>query len=133
MSEQRLTRRTRFKNWLRKMIALVLNPRFLLCFCIAWLITNGWAYIMLGFGIWREIEWMSAVAGAYLAFLWIPITPEKIVTTAIAIVLLRRFFPNDEKTMGVLREWHTNAKNKWQSMKKKKKKDTPRADRENDD
>ncbi len=69
MSEQRLTRRTRFKNWLRKMIALVLNPRFLLCFFIAWLITNGWAYIMLGFGIWREIEWMSTVAGAYLAFL----------------------------------------------------------------
>ena len=31
----------------------------------------------------------SAVAGAYLAFLWLPISPEKVITFAIAIILLR--------------------------------------------
>ena len=85
-------------------IGLLLNPRFLLCFGIGWMITNGWAYVMLGFGVLFDIGWATAVAGAYLTLLWIPMTPEKLLTLAIAILLLRRFFPNDEKTLGVLRE-----------------------------
>ena len=103
--------------WLRRLIALLLNPRFLLCFGIAWLITNGWAYALLGIGVWNEIGWMSAVAGGYLAFIWLPIAPEKLLTTAIAILLLRRFFPNDEKTLGVLREWHRAARAKLRKRK----------------
>ena len=103
--------------WLRRLIALLLNPRFLLCFGIAWLITNGWAYALLGIGVWNGIGWMSAVAGGYLAFIWLPIAPEKLLTTAIAILLLRHFFPNDEKTLGVLREWHRAARAKLRKRK----------------
>lgn len=110
-------KRGRLRAWLRRLIALLLNPRFLLCFGIAWLITNGWAYILLGLGIWYEIEWMVAVASAYLAFLWLPATPEKLLTTSIAILLLRHFFPNDEKTLGVLREWHRAARAKLRKRK----------------
>ena len=76
---------------------------------IAWLITNGWSYILLGLGTWLEIGWMIAVAGAYLAFLWFPFSPEKIATFAIALALLRFLFPNDTKTLAVLREWHKKA------------------------
>ena len=87
-----------------KWIGLLLNPRFLLCFGLGWMITNGWAYVMLGFGVLFDIGWATAVAGAYLTLLWIPMTPEKLLTLAIAILLLRWLFPNDEKTLGVLRE-----------------------------
>ena len=107
----------RLGAWLRRLIALLLNPRFLLCFGIAWLITNGWAYALLGIGVWNGIGWMSAVAGGYLAFIWLPIAPEKLLTTAIAILLLRHFFPNDEKTLGVLREWHRAARAKLRKRK----------------
>lgn len=89
-------------GWLKKAAQFLLNPRFLLCFGIGWMITNGWSYILFGLGTWLEIEWMIAVAGAYLALLWFPFSPEKLVTVAIAIFLLRWLFPNDQKTLAVL-------------------------------
>jgi len=50
------------------------------------------------------------VSGAYLAFLWLPISPEKIITFAIAIALLRWLFPGDQKTLAVLKGWYAKAK-----------------------
>ena len=94
----------------RKWAELLLNPRFLLCFGIGWMITNGWAYIMLGLGVLWDVSWARATASAYLTLLWIPMTPEKIISVAIAILLLRKLFPNDEKTLGVLREMMAKAK-----------------------
>ena len=77
---------------------LILNPKFLLCFGIAWIITNGWCYILFGLGMLFNISWMTTVAGAYMAFLWLPFTPEKIITFAIALALRKLFFPKDKKT-----------------------------------
>ena len=77
------------KQRILKFLQFLLNPRFLLCFGLAWFITNGWAYILLGIGTWLGNEWMIGVAGTWLTFLWIPFTPEKIATVAIAIGLLR--------------------------------------------
>ena len=72
---------------------------------------------MLGLGILFDVAWMQAVASAYLAFLWIPFTPEKIVTVLIAIFFLKSFFPKDEKTLGILR----NAFKKIKIKRKKQK------------
>lgn len=109
----------KLKATVKKWVMLFLNPRFLLCFSIGWMITNGWAYIMLGLGVFLDATWAIATASAYLTLLWIPMTPEKILTVAIAILLLRKLFPNDEKTLGVLREIFARAK---QSVKKSRKK-----------
>ena len=97
-------RSSKFKIRIKKVLGFLLNPKFLLCFGIGWLITNGWSYILMGIGTYYQIGWMVAVAGAYLAFLWLPISPEKIVTFAIAIALLRWLFPNDTKTLAVLKQ-----------------------------
>lgn len=86
------------KRWLHFLKQLILNPKFLLCFGIAWIITNGWSYLLFGLGILFDISWMKTVAGAYMAFLWLPFTPEKIVTFAIALGLRKLFFPKDQKT-----------------------------------
>ena len=94
------------KRKIKTVLQLILNPRLLLCFGIAWIITNGWAYILLGAGTLCEIGWMIAVGSGYLAFLWLPISPEKILTLAISIALLKLIFPNDTKTLGILRELH---------------------------
>ena len=102
----------RAKRFIKKVLGFILNPHFLLCFGIGWMITNGWSYIMLVIGLYFNIAWMTAVAGAYLTFLWLPISPEKIVTVSIAIALLRLLFPKDEKTLGVLREMYGSIKQK---------------------
>lgn len=108
------------KKKLLKILQFLLNPRFLLCFGIAWMITNGWSYIAAAVGAWLNIPWLAGAGAAWLAILWIPFTPEKIVTVAIAIGLLRWLFPKDEKTLKVLVELHEKAKNALNKRKKEK-------------
>ncbi len=108
------------KEKLKKIFDFITNPRLLLCVGIAWIITNGWSYIMLAIGTYFQIGWMCAVAGAYLTFLWLPISPEKIVTAAIAIALLRLLFPQDKKTLAVLRALYQQAKDAFSLRKKRK-------------
>ena len=110
-----------FKRLLLKIVQFILNPRLLLCFGIAWMITNGWSYVMLAVGTWLGVTWMIAVASAYLTFLWLP-SPEKIATCAIAIVLLRILFPHDKYTLGVLQDMRDKAIHAFKSRKNKKKK-----------
>ena len=103
---------------LRAAAEFFLNPRLLLCAGIGWFITNGWSYVMLGLGTLFKIQWMIAVSSAYLAFLWFPFTPEKLVTLVIAIALLRLFFPHDQKTLRRLHELYDSVKQKHGKNKK---------------
>ena len=104
---------------LRRLIQCITNPKLLLCILIAWLITNGWAYILFGIGTYFKITWMITISTAYLTFLWLPISPEKILTFAIAIELLRLIFPNDIKTLAVLKLSYRKVKNKFKKTNKK--------------
>ena len=93
----------KIKNKLRRWGRFLLNPRLLLCFFIAWMITNGWSYILFGVGMLLKINWMRMVGGAYMSLLWLPFTPEKIITVLLAIGLLRLIYPRDQRTLAVLR------------------------------
>ncbi len=87
------------RDWKR----ILLNPRLLVCLFIAWMVTNGWSYIFFGLGTFLKIGWMQWVGGAYMSLLWLPFTPEKLITLIIALFLLRWLFPQDERTLGELR------------------------------
>lgn len=120
MVNQVQMKKEKLKNKLKKIFWFFANPRLLLCLGLAWLITNGWSYIMLGLGILFDIAWMQVVASAYLALLWIPITTEKILTVLIAIFFLKRFFPKDEKTLGILKDMFERIKIKHKEHKQRK-------------
>ena len=105
---------------LQKILQFIANPRLLFCLMVAWLITNGWSYILFGIGTYFGIEWMTGIAAAYLAFLWFPVSPEKLATLAIALALLRLLFPNDQKTLAVLRDLYAKAKTAVREKCKKK-------------
>lgn len=109
----------KIKEIIRIVFHFIVNPRLLFCFAIAWMLTNGWSYILLGLGTYYEIEWMIFVAGGYLAFIWLPITPEKIITLVLSIWLLRHLFPQDEKTLGILKELYAKQKQKKKARKSK--------------
>lgn len=98
------------KEVIRKCVRVILNPKLFLCLLIAWMITNGWSYVFVGLGMWLKIDWMLTVGAAYLSFLWIPFTPEKLLTVIIAMILMKLFFPNDERTLGVLRQWRNQLR-----------------------
>lgn len=110
----------KIKRFFKTAVQFVLNPRLLLCFGIGWMITNGWSYVLLGLGTWLENEWMIGIASAYLAFLWLPVSPEKLVTVAIAITLLRWMFPNDQKTLGILRHTYGELKQTFRLKKQQR-------------
>lgn len=110
----------KIREKIKKIVQFILNPRLILCFGIAWLITNGWSYILTALGGVLDIKWMLAAGGAYLAFLWLPISPEKLLTVAIAMLLLKWLFPNDEKTLGILKAMYAKFKLKKADRKLKK-------------
>lgn len=112
--------KTKFKETFKTILRCITNPRLLFCLAIAWIITNGWSYIALAVGTYFKIGWLAGIAGAYLTFLWLPISPEKIATVAIAIALLRKLFPNDRKTLAVLRQLYSNVKGAMKIRKKKR-------------
>ena len=98
----------------------VLNPRFMLCFGIAWMITNGWSYVCFVLGNAFDVGWLKYIATAYMALLWLPFTPEKIITFAIAILLLKLLFPNDKKTLAVLHNLKLRAKDSFEQYMQKR-------------
>lgn len=100
----------KLKGIIKTVIQFILNPRLLLCLGLGWIITNGWSYVLFALGTYFGIGWMVAVGGGYMAFLWFPFTPEKVITVVIAIALLRFFFPNDQKTLAILKNLYEKAK-----------------------
>ncbi len=105
----------------KKILQFCLNPRLLLCFGIAWFITNGWCYVFTVVGAFFGITWMTVIGGTWAALLWFPFTPEKIITVIIAIFLLRLLFPGDQKTLLVLRTEQQKIRDKMRETNQKRK------------
>lgn len=66
-------------------------------FCLAWLITNGWGYILLGVGSYFDIKWAKYVGGSYIAFIWLPTSPEKLITIPLAVWFEKKIFYRKEE------------------------------------
>ena len=104
-------------TWLKNYLKPFLNWRFALCFLTAWAITNGWCYIFIGLGLLFEFQWALNIGLGYLAFLWLPFTPEKIITIPIALILHKWWFRHDEKSKKMLIEMKEQAKRDWRKIK----------------
>ena len=121
----RLPTREHFAKLVKKIAMFLFNPRLLLCFFLAWMITNGWCYLFIFFGQLFDLTWMTVAGSVWAGVVWFPLSPEKVVTLLLAILLLRWLFPSDEKTLLVLRKELQRAKD----LIKRKKKTAPRAQR----
>jgi hypothetical protein len=108
----------KIKYKLKKWVKLILNWRFLVCFGIAWTITNGWSYVFIVLGSLLNIAWMFWLGTTYLAFLWLPFTVEKIVTFAIAIFLVKKLFKKHNKELEEQLNDVLNNKNKEENKSK---------------
>ena len=96
-------------NRLKKILVFLTRPRFLLCFGLAWMLTNGWAYLFVLLGPALHLPFLTTVGGGYLALLWLPFTPEKILTVAIAVRLLKLLFPEDREPLRQLLDLSVKA------------------------
>ena len=88
------------------------------------MITNGWSYISLAISSIFDISWLKVIATAYISLLWLPFTPEKILTFIIALFIMKKIFPQDQQSIQELE----NMINK----EKKKKVDEKEKDKDNE-
>lgn len=75
-----------------------LKPTMFVSFIIAWFLTNGWAYVVLGLGMHYNIVWAKVVATTYLGVLWLPFTPEKLITIPLTVLIQKLLFKNRGNT-----------------------------------
>ena len=94
--------KTELKEKLRPWFRALTNPHLLISLAIAWFITNGWAYCAVGIGWYLDIGWLLNTGSVWLGILWMPGTPEKIFTFAIAIGVLKLMFPEDTRTLAMV-------------------------------
>lgn len=109
-----------WKATIKRWTWFFLNPRLLLCFGIAWMITNGWCYLFILLGTLMDVRWMVAAGTTWAGLLWLPFTPEKIVTLILAMLLLKWLFPSDEKTLKLLHEEKQKLLAAWHRQKEKR-------------
>ena len=76
----------------KRIWAFLRDWRNALCFGIAWIITNGWGWFFLIAGPIFGAKWMTRIGGAYIAFLWLPMVNEKVVTVALAVLIKKTLF-----------------------------------------
>lgn len=93
------------------------NWKFLVSFGIAWMITNGWCYLFMIFGKVFDIGWMFGVGTAYAAFLYMPFTPEKLITIPMAMGFQKLLFRKDERLQQQFLNMKTEAKEDWNAVK----------------
>lgn len=65
-----------------------LKPSIGISFFLAWMITNGWAYILIATGT----GWVRTIAITYAGILWLPFTPEKVITIPLAFWIQKKLF-----------------------------------------
>ena len=63
------------------------------CLALAWVITNGWAYVFIAVGPMIGATWMTVVGSTWAAILWMPWTLEKpLVTIPLSLLFYRLFY-----------------------------------------
>lgn len=80
------------RDTIKKLLQYFIDWRTSVSFILAWMITNGWSYVFVLLGTILNITWMKVVGGSYLAFLWFPGTPEKLITIPLSIKIKNILF-----------------------------------------
>lgn len=116
----------KLKLWLKNLILKIwiyikpfFNWRFLISFSIPWFIVNGWAWAGAALMTIIGPNWFTIAATTWLGILWLPWTPEKLVTIPIAMWIHTRLFKNDKKTRIDLQIMYTQAQRDWENIKNK--------------
>lgn len=111
--------REKMRPWVRALT----NPHLLISVGIAWFITNGWAYCAIGIGGYLGIGWLWKAGTVWAGLLWLPGTPEKLLTLPLAIFILRRLFPSDTRTLAMIdrkrRALRIKTKQQYQAFREK--------------
>lgn len=95
-----------------------LNFKLLLIYIPIWFLMSGWTYLFIFLGMKYQINWMLISGSTWAGILWLPCTPEKIITIPLTLFLYTKIFGNkNTKTIEKLNKMHAQAKADLQSFK----------------
>ena len=104
-----------------KKIWIYLRPflklKFIISYLIPFAIVNGWAWVGSSLFAIGWVNWFTVAAVTWLGILWLPWTPEKLITIPVAIWIHTRLFRNDTATRIQLDALHAEAIKDWSRIK----------------
>lgn len=90
------------KHPIELIFALKNSWKALISFLLAWMITNGWAYILVftSSGLLNKLAWW------YIGILYLPVTPEKVITIPLGLFIHAVLWDKDRLKNRVPRTRH---------------------------
>lgn len=109
------------KIWNKIIIYLkpFLDWKFLVSYLIPFSLINGWAWVGTFLLPIIGSNWFTIAASTWLAILWMPWTPEKLITIPMAIWIHHLLFKNDKKTKIKMQKMYDEAKKDFNTIKNK--------------
>ena len=77
----------RLWNKIKTYISPFLNWRILVIYLPIWFLMSGWTYLFIYLGTRHHIAWMLASGTFWATVLWLPITPEKLITIPLTLFI----------------------------------------------
>ena len=78
-------------NKIKTYISPFLNWRILVIYVPIWFLMSGWTYLFIFLGTRYKISWMLASGTFWATLLWLPITPEKLITIPLTLLIYIRW------------------------------------------
>jgi len=104
-----------------KHIWIYLRPffkwQFLVSYFVPFMVVNGWAWIGTALLPLVGPNWFTIAASTWLAILWLPCTPEKLITIPAALWIHTRLFGKHGKTHWQLLRMYAQARRDWRAIK----------------
>ena len=97
-------------------IAPFLNWRILIIYLPIWFLMSGWTYLFIYLGAKHGVGWMLAAGTFWATVLWLPFTPEKLITIPLTLYLYVKLFGHKESEK--LECMLVEARRDWESTKR---------------
>lgn len=95
-------------------ISPFLNWRILVIYVPIWFLMSGWTYLFIYLGTRHHVGWMLAAGTFWATVLWLPFTPEKLITIPLTLFIYVKWVGHsDPKLEAMVKE----AKNDWEATK----------------
>ena len=73
-------------------ISPFLDWRILIIYLPIWFLMSGWTYLFIYLGTHYQVSWMLASGTLWATILWLPITPEKLLTIPLTLFIYIKLF-----------------------------------------
>ena len=100
-------------NKIKTYISPFLNWRILVIYVPIWFIMSGWTYLFIFLGTRYKISWMLAAGTFWATILWLPITPEKLLTIPLTMWIYIRWRNKEDTISDQLQLMLAEARKDW--------------------